>query len=75
MKLKTNDLWMIAVCALPLLLIFIAPALGINDRVSVLIFIAALFMVHLFMPTHGHKHGNSHSQHSNSKTKNTENHE
>jgi len=77
MKLSTNDIWMIIVCALPLLLIFIAPAFGINDKKSVLIFLIAMFVVHLFMPTHSHSnnHDESMKQQSNKETSKTNNHE
>jgi hypothetical protein len=46
---------MIIGCGLPLLFIFLAPALGISNSVSIIIFIAAMFAYHLLMPMHGHK--------------------
>ncbi len=41
--------WMIIGCAIPLLLIFFAPALGLSGIASLLLFIVAMFMVHIFM--------------------------
>jgi predicted membrane channel-forming protein YqfA (hemolysin III family) len=51
MKWK-HTLMMLVGCALPLLLIFIAPLLGIRGNWSVFIFVAAMFACHLFMPMH-----------------------
>ncbi|QEC69709.1 hypothetical protein FRZ67_21290 [Panacibacter ginsenosidivorans] len=53
MKWK-HTLMMLVGCALPLLLIFIAPLLGIRGNWSVFIFVAAMFACHLFMPMHQH---------------------
>ena len=66
MKWK-HTLMMLIGCLLPLLLIFIAPVLGISGNWSTLIFILGMFACHLFMPMHHHS-GNSkksnHEQHS-----------
>lgn len=43
---------MIVGCGLPLLLIFFAPALGLNDNLTLFIFIIAMFACHLLMPMH-----------------------
>lgn len=45
-------------CLLPLLLIFVAPVLGLGGNIPLLIFIAAMFLCHLLMPMHlgGHRH-------------------
>lgn len=45
-------------CVLPLVFIFIAPAIGINGDVSLFVFIVAMFACHLLMPMHhsGHNH-------------------
>lgn len=79
MKFDKHMLWMIIGCGLPLLLIFLAPALGISNNVSIFIFIAAMFACHLFMPMHhhgGHEHGHNHEHGStNEQTSKTENHE
>lgn len=54
MKWK-HILMMVVGCALPLLLIFMAPLLGIRGNWSVFIFVAAMFACHLFMPMHHHQ--------------------
>lgn len=48
---------MIIGCTLPLLLIFLAPALGLSGDMSLLIFVIAMFACHLLMPMHhgGHR--------------------
>lgn len=74
--MKKHILWMIIGCGLPLLLIFFAPALGINNSISTFVFIVAMFACHLLMPMHhhgGHKHGAA--DENNSKTSKTETHE
>lgn len=82
MKFDKHTLWMIIGCGLPLLLIFLAPALGISGNASIFIFIAAMFAVHLFMPMHnhgGHEHGLNQEQGNTdkptSKAKNHEHHQ
>jgi hypothetical protein len=54
MKIEKLTVWMLIGCILPLLLIFFAPALGINNSISIFLFLAAMFAIHLFMPMHGH---------------------
>lgn len=59
---------MIIGCAVPLLLIFLAPALGLGKDVSLFIFFIAMFACHLLMPMHHArdkhvKHG-EHGKHS-----------
>ncbi|WP_242928446.1 hypothetical protein [Pontibacter vulgaris] len=56
--MNKHILWMIIGCTLPLLLIFLAPALGLSGDVSLLIFVIAMFACHLLMPMHhgGHRH-------------------
>ncbi|ARS37994.1 hypothetical protein [Pontibacter actiniarum] len=58
-------LWMIIGCTLPLLLIFLAPALGLSGDVSLLVFVIAMFACHLLMPMHlgGHGHTHGHEEH------------
>jgi len=79
MKTDKHTLWMIIGCVLPILFIFLAPALGITSGISIFIFIAAMFAVHLFMPMH--KHGghqqdqNNEHQHSDNNSSKTKNHE
>ncbi|MFQ5445995.1 MAG: hypothetical protein ACE5FF_03610 [Saprospiraceae bacterium] len=62
---KKHLLWMLIGCTIPLLLIFIAPALGLGGNTGLLIFIAAMFACHLFMP-HGHGGHRGHDEHDHS---------
>jgi positive regulator of sigma E activity len=63
---------MLVGCTVPLLLIFLAPALGLSENFSLLLFILAMFACHLFMP-HGHR---KHQQnHSSTKTTQNEQHQ
>lgn len=48
---------MIIGCTLPLLLIFLAPALGLGGDTSLLIFVIAMFACHLPMHHGSHRHG------------------
>ena len=43
---------MVAGCVLPLLLIFLAPLIGLDGKISLLIFVIAMFLCHLLMPMH-----------------------
>ena len=53
--MKKHILWMLIGCGLPLLLIFLTPALGLRSSTSLFIFIVAMFACHLLMPMHhGH---------------------
>ena len=63
---RKHMIMMIAGCALPLLLIMTAPALGISGKWSTFIFILAMFACHVFMPMHHHS--------DNSKKSNDEQH-
>lgn len=67
-----QTLWMIIGCALPLLLIFFAPALGLSSKTSMFIFIVAMFACHLLMPMHSH--GNPKKKQQNSETAKPESH-
>ncbi|WP_143473676.1 hypothetical protein [Flavilitoribacter nigricans] len=53
--------WMLIGCVLPLLFIFLAPALGLGENVGLLFFILAMFACHLLMP---HGHGGKHQHES-----------
>jgi len=67
-----KHLWMIIGCILPLLLIFLAPALGLSSNTSLFIFIVIMFACHLLMPMHAlgsHKY-----KQKNSETTKPENH-
>lgn len=49
-------------CGLPLLLIFLAPALGISNDISLLVFIVVMFACHLLhFNLHGGPHGHRHT--------------
>lgn len=56
--MKSHTLWMILGCVLPLLLIFIAPSIGMGENVSLFIFIILMFGCHLLMPHNKHNHDN-----------------
>jgi hypothetical protein len=67
--MKRNHMfWMIIGCTVPLLLIFLAPAFGLGGNSSLLLFVIAMFTVHLLMP-HGHG-GHSHNSSPSKKTQN-----
>lgn len=51
-----HALWMLIGCVLPMMLIFLLPAFGVSNNVTMVIFIALMFACHLFMPGH-HHHG------------------
>lgn len=73
--MNKHTIWMIIGCGLPLLLIFLAPALGINSNISLFIFIIAMFACHLMMPHHGgHEHNHKKENSETLKTKNNEHH-
>lgn len=50
--MKKHIIWMIIGCVVPLLLIFLAPVLGLSSNLSLLIFIIVMFGCHLLMPMH-----------------------
>ena len=58
--MKNHGLWMIIGCTLPLLLIFILPALGVRGGFSLFIFIVLMFACHLFMMGGHHGQGSGH---------------
>ena len=43
---------MVIGCVLPLLLIFLAPLIGLDGKISLRIFVIAMFLCHLLMPMH-----------------------
>ncbi|HEY5753409.1 MAG TPA: hypothetical protein VIT21_09685 [Chthoniobacterales bacterium] len=51
-------LMMLIGCVLPFLLIFILPALGVSNDVSLVIFVLLMLGCHLFMGHSGHKKEN-----------------
>jgi hypothetical protein len=73
--MNTHTIWMIIGCTLPLLLIFLAPALGWGSDVSLFLFVLAMFACHLLMPMHRHRAGTTKSTDQPSKkTAKTERH-
>jgi hypothetical protein len=57
--MNKHGLWMIIGCVLPLLLIFILPALGVTGDYSTFLFIVFMFACHLLMMGgHGNHGGN-----------------
>jgi Flp pilus assembly protein TadB len=47
--MKNHSVWMLAGCIVPLLLIFLLPALGVSYTISVVVFIVLMLGCHLFM--------------------------
>lgn len=58
--IRNHALWMVIGCALPLLLIFVLPAIGVRSDLSLFIFIILMFGCHLLMI--GGHHGNQDKQ-------------
>ncbi|RRQ47098.1 hypothetical protein DTW91_01710 [Chryseobacterium sp. SC28] len=60
---NTHLIWMVIGCALPFLIIFLAPAFGLGSSWSLFFFVVAMFAMHLFMPhgSHGHSGHTSHN--------------
>ncbi len=44
-----HSLWMIIGCALPLLLIFLLPALGVKGDITLFLVVVLIFIMHFFM--------------------------
>lgn len=57
--MKRQGLWMVLGCALPLLLIFLFPMVGIRGNWQFFIFILLMFACHLGMSRHHHGKNNS----------------
>ena len=66
--MKKHFPWMIVGCLAPLLLIFLAPVIGLGSGMSLFIFILAMFACHLLMPMHHHEDKNRHYPQPNSET-------
>jgi len=66
---KNHMLWMVLGCVVPLLFIFLAPALGIGGNTSLFIFIILMFGFHLLMPM---RHGNHDHTKDDNKTEDKE---
>ncbi|TAH40136.1 MAG: hypothetical protein EYC69_11840 [Bacteroidetes bacterium] len=52
--MKYHKIWMLISCALPLLLIFLTPSIGLGDSWGLFFFIIAMFGIHLLIPHHDH---------------------
>jgi hypothetical protein len=57
--MKNHGIWRLIGCVLPLLLIFLLPAVGASSTLTLIIFIVLMLGCHLFM---GHRHG-GHEEH------------
>ena len=55
--MKIHWIWMVLGCAIPLLLIFLAPSLGITRYNTLFAFILLMFAIHLLMSMHHARHG------------------
>jgi hypothetical protein len=53
-----NHIWMLLACLLPLLLIFVLPAMGIQSSPIFSLLLVGCFVMHLFMMK-GHGHGDN----------------
>jgi Flp pilus assembly protein TadB len=60
--MSKHNFWMIIGCAIPLLLLFIAPLLGLNNSITLFFFIIAMFACHIMMIGH-HRKGHEHMDH------------
>ena len=60
--MKNHALWMLIGCVLPLLLIFILPALGVSSGLTFFIFIILMFGCHLLMMGGHHKKHEEHEE-------------
>ena len=54
---RKHMIWMIIACTVPFLLIFSAPAFGIDSDTTLALFIIAMFAGHLFMMRSHSGHG------------------
>ena len=62
MSSKKHIIIMVLGCAVPLLLLFFAPALGIESSTSFFIFLVAMLGFHLLFPMHHHDSNNTKSK-------------
>jgi hypothetical protein len=53
---KNHEIWMLAGCVLPLLLIFILPAFGTGSTLTLIIVVVLMLGCHLFMGHHQGMH-------------------
>lgn len=58
-----NHFWMVAMCILPLLLIFLLPVFKINNPLAIFIIFLVMFAGHFFMMgRHGHGGHDGHDE-------------
>ncbi len=50
-----HEIWMLLACALPLLLIFVLPFLGVSNSITLFIIVVLIFVMHFFLM--GRRHG------------------
>ncbi|MEP6672532.1 MAG: hypothetical protein ABJF10_25435 [Chthoniobacter sp.] len=60
--MNKHFLWMLIGSVLAVLLIFLLPALGVSNNVTLVVFVALIFAGHFFMPGHHHHGGNDNEQ-------------
>ncbi|WP_141691572.1 hypothetical protein [Rhodohalobacter halophilus] len=61
--MSKHTFWMIIGCGLPLLLLFLAPVIGLSSNITIFIFIIAMFASHLLMAKHHGHDANKLNQH------------
>ena len=61
--MNNHVLWMIIGCIVPMLLIFILPALGVSGGVTLVIFIVLMFACHFLMLGHHRGGGDQDEKH------------
>ncbi len=62
MSSRKHIIIMVLGCAVPLLLLFFAPAFGIKSSTSFFIFLIAMLGFHLIVPMHPHDSNNTKSK-------------
>lgn len=65
-----NHFWMVAMCVLPLLLIFLLPVFRISSPTAIFIVIIVMFLGHILMM--GRHSGHSHNENTNQNKKEEE---
>lgn len=61
--MSKHTFWMIIGCGLPLLLLFLAPVIGLSSDIAIFLFIVAMFACHLLMAKHHQKDTDSSNHH------------
>jgi cell division protein FtsW (lipid II flippase) len=60
--MKNHSIWMLVGCIVPMLLIFLLPALGVSNTITTVVFIVLMLGCHLFMGHHMGVHGEQHDE-------------